>query len=103
MSGVASVQAENGVLRVRGALDFSTVAALWTQALPLFEGVSDACQLDMSGVDRVDSAGVALLLEWMRLARTRDVTFTITGAPPAMKDLIRLADLQDLLPVASYR
>jgi phospholipid transport system transporter-binding protein len=103
VSGAASVHAENGVLRVRGALDFSTVAVLWTQGLPLFGAVSGACQLDVSDVDRVDSAGVALLLEWMRLARAREAAFSITGAPPAMKDLVRLADLQDLLPVTSYR
>jgi phospholipid transport system transporter-binding protein len=103
VSTEASVWAEDGVFRVRGALGFSTVAGLWAEGLPLFRRVSGACELDVSGVERVDSAGVALLVEWMRLARERGAVMRITGAPPAMKDLIQLADLQDLLPVTSFQ
>jgi phospholipid transport system transporter-binding protein len=91
------------VLRVAGTLGFPTVASLWSEGLPLFRDLPGACELDVSGVKSIDSAGVALLVEWMRLARERGAGFSITGAPPAMKDLIELADLQGLLPVASFK
>ncbi len=91
------------MFRVRGALGFSTVAGLWDEGLPLFRRLSGPCELDVSRVERVDSAGVALLVEWMRLARERGAVLRITGAPPAMRDLIQLADLQDLLPVTSFQ
>lgn len=103
MSTGASLEVRDGVPQVRGTLDFSTVSALWEQGLALFRDGSGDIRLDVSAVDRIDSAGVALLVEWMRLVRGRGGDFSITGAPPAMKDLIRLADLEDLLPVMSFQ
>ena len=103
MSEAGSVRAAGGVLHVAGTLGFSTVDSLWVESAPLFRGISGRFELDVSGVERIDSAGVALLVEWLRLARERGAEMTIRGAPPAMKDLIGLADLQDLLPVASFR
>ncbi|OOG26485.1 anti-anti-sigma factor [Thioalkalivibrio denitrificans] len=103
MSATPSIRQADGNLQVAGRLGFATVADLWAQALPLFRDGSGAYELDVSGVEHVDSAGVALLVEWMRLARERGAGFSIVGAPQAMKDLIRLADLEGLLPVTSFR
>ncbi|MBK1726551.1 STAS domain-containing protein, partial [Halorhodospira neutriphila] len=63
MSGARLERGEDGRLRLRGPLDFGTAAALWPEGLAAVarEGVTE---IDLSAVERTDSAGVALLLDW---------------------------------------
>lgn len=57
-----ALQRDADVLRFRGDLVTKTIstADAWKPALAALDGV---CRLDLTGVGRVDSAGVALLAE----------------------------------------
>ncbi len=55
-----SLQRESEALRFRGDLLVGAIAGLWKPALALLPGVR---RFDLTGVGRVDSAGVALLAE----------------------------------------
>ena len=61
----AGVTRDGEALHFAGALVRDAVPALWRQALPL---VSGARRFDLAAVDRVDSAGVAMLAELSALA-----------------------------------
>ena len=76
----ASVVRDGNALRVSGALLRDAVPAVWRQGMPLLAGVE---RFDLARVDRVDSAGVALLAALA--ARTGGVS--IDGAPHGLADL----------------
>jgi len=95
----AGFESEGDTLRLHGGLDLATVAGLWSSSQRLFESTQPPARVDVSAVDRVDSAGVALLVQWVGMARARGVALRVEGMSPAMGDLIALADLEPLLPV----
>jgi len=90
--------AAEDVLEVSGALTFESVPALYAEARNLINGRVRA--VDLSAVTRVDSAGLALLLEWQATARRRGARIEFRAVPA---DLVRLAELSesdDLLGLA---
>lgn len=56
--------------------------------------------LDLSGVTRVDSAGLSLLLELTRVARAHRRELSFTGAPEPLLRLAGFLGLADVLPFA---
>ncbi|MDR3425893.1 MULTISPECIES: STAS domain-containing protein [Silvimonas] len=57
--------------------------------------------LDLSQVQEVDSSAVSVLLHWQRQAKTQQANFLITGVPPALRELVRLYGVEDLLPTGA--
>jgi phospholipid transport system transporter-binding protein len=53
--------------------------------------------VDLSGVDVVDSAAVAVLLAWRRRAAGEGVELTFTGGPASLAALAELYDVEDLI------
>lgn len=58
---------------------------------------SGATGIDLSGVQAVDSATVALLLAWQRAALARGVPLAITNASEALRSLARMYSVYELL------
>ncbi|USD37236.1 MULTISPECIES: lipid asymmetry maintenance protein MlaB [Ferrimonas] len=56
-------------------------------------------EIDLSGLTRCDSAGVALLLEWVGLAQSRGQSLTWVGVPAGVRALLDLYDI-DFLAIA---
>jgi phospholipid transport system transporter-binding protein len=77
----ASVHREGVTLAFAGALSRDAVAALWAQALAQVAGVT---RFDLQGVERVDSAGLALLAE---LAARAGGDVTVDGTPAGLAEL----------------
>lgn len=98
----ATAERDGDTLRVRGELDFDTVADLWaaTEAPILLEPI---LRVDLGGVQRSNSAGVALLVQWLRQARRRQVELVFIDVPAQMREIVRVADLEQVLPVASRK
>ena len=78
-----------------GELTFATVAGILNRGPQV--NPADAVVLDLSGVTRGDSAGLALLVEWLRIARDRGGTLEFTGLPKEMVRLARVADRNSLV------
>jgi phospholipid transport system transporter-binding protein len=83
---------------VRGPLSFATVPQVWREGRGLFSG-GGRLVVDLSGVGRADSAGVALLVEWLRAARARGVELSFRGMPAQMRAIATATRLDTLLPV----
>jgi ABC-type transporter Mla MlaB component len=86
---VSTVLDEEGRVILSGELTFDTVAALYKATPRMAEGVTGVA---LSHVGRVDSAGLALLLEWQASALASGRRLVFTDAP---EDLVRLAALCD--------
>ncbi len=85
-----------GRLRLSGELSFRTVPDLLKQSRDSFEGAS-RFHLDLSGVTRTDSAGLALLLEWLQACRRRQQDLLLQDLPESLAAIARISNLDRLL------
>ena len=86
----------DGAWRIEGVLDFVSVTDLFRRTREIMGG-GDAVTLDLSGVERANSAGVALLLEWRREARRRGIEIELAGLPEAVLRVARLSGVEEVL------
>lgn len=98
-SRILAAGTENGaaLFRISGVLDFDSVPVIFSESLACF-GTSGDIVLDLSGVTRANSAGLALLLEWQRLARRGGRVFRLHNLPPSLRNIAAMSELQELLP-----
>ncbi|MBU9812862.1 lipid asymmetry maintenance protein MlaB [Rahnella sp. C60] len=82
-------------LSLHGELDRETLVAFWDVRKKLMPGVT--C-LDVSGLARVDSSGLALLVHLREEASQQGITLTIAGITDRLRTLIALYNLQDIIP-----
>lgn len=81
----ARLYRDGDALRASGALDRSAATMLWPQLPGLLDG---AVRLDLSGLSRLDSAGLALLAETAAQLRTRlGGEIAVLGSPPGLEEL----------------
>lgn len=81
---------------VVGALTIETVPELFRNASSWFAGTGDMT-IDLTQVERADSAGLALLVEWLRRAQDANLKLRFTNIPEPVQTLIRINGLQDAL------
>ena len=89
-----------GKYSIAGELNNQTVPVVSVELGKLIsttEGKS--ISLDLALVSRSDSAGVALLVEVMQLARSSDVSVVFLHLPQQMKDIAGISGLLDILPL----
>ena len=91
----ATCTRQDDTLRFSGTLDRAAVAGLWTQ---LQKSVAGVRRFDLSAVDGVDSAGLALLAE---LASLAGGTVSVQGHPAGLDELRTAYRLQDDLSFAA--
>jgi len=93
------IRREGDSLFVEGALTLGTVTALAGAAREhLRQG---ARVVDFRGVSEVDSAAVALALEWLREAAESKSGLRLVNLPVAMQNLAKLYGVSELLHSAS--
>lgn len=85
-----------GGFSLRGEVTFSTAGALLGAGEAAFAGLP-AVTVDLAQVTRVDSAGLALLLEWLRLGRAGRRAMRFTSLPDKLLAIARLAGVDALL------
>lgn len=86
----------NGRFRVSGVLNAATVGEVLEQSRDRFVNATDL-EIDLAGVSESDSAGLALLIEWLRLARKGGRAVHYQNAPEQITALARISEVEDLL------
>jgi phospholipid transport system transporter-binding protein len=94
-----TIKGANGEYEIHGELSFDTVADLWRDGINLFDGGDDV-YIDLRGVTRSDSAGLVLLVEWMRCLRERQRQIHFANIPQQMLDIARVSSLDNILPIS---
>lgn len=89
----------SGQARIDGELTLDTVAAVYHQAEQAASQGQYMTSLDLGAVTRVDSSGLALLLEWQALANRAGRRITIHDAPSDLLSLASLCEAADLLSI----
>lgn len=82
---------------VEGELTFVTVPALQSRTMAQFDAPPAA--LDLAGVESIDSAGIALIVEWARRARAAGGSMRLVNVPAGMLALSKTTGLTRLLNI----
>jgi len=82
---------------VAGELTFASVPALQEHSPGWFS--SPPKTLDLAGVERIDSAGIALVIEWARRARLAGGDMRMLNVPASMTSLARTTGIERLLNI----
>jgi phospholipid transport system transporter-binding protein len=90
------VSTENGRVEILGDLTFETVGGLRERGAELLRGKGDVT-LDLNAVTRADSAGLALMVEWLRQAKRKDSGLQVVNMPDQMLAIARMSKLDGIL------
>ena len=85
-----------GRFRVSGVLDASTAREVLEESEARFEQFA-GLDIDLGGVGESDSAGLALLIEWLRLARQWQKEIRFANVPAQIEALARISEVEDLI------
>lgn len=91
---------EAGRIAVSGALDLSTAAAALREGERLLAAHPQAT-VDLSAVTQADSAGLAVLIEWVKEAVNGGRQLEYRSMPTTLETIARMAGVQDVLSAAS--
>lgn len=98
MNGLAHIECHNNRLIVSGDLSFMSVMHVWKQSLPLLNDVAE-WRFDLSAVKSCNSAGLALLVEWVKLARKSDKIIHFNNMPAQLLSIARVSNVLGVLGV----
>lgn len=96
MSVAALVDNGAGSWLLQGELDFESVPAVLRHAGARMLG-SDRLEVDLKAVTRADSAGLALLVEWLRESETAGNEIVFINVPPQLLSIARVCGLNEIL------
>ena len=85
-----------GRFRVSGVLDASTASDVLEESEARFAQAS-RIDVDLGGVGESDSAGLALLIEWLRMARQWQKGIRFANVPAQIEALARISEVEDLI------
>ncbi len=81
-----------GAYRMQGPMTFAHISQNTLRALKFPAGISPI-RLDLAEVSGVDSAGLALLIECIRLTRANGADLQLSNIPPQLMALAKLSGL----------
>ena len=94
---MASPQVTGGVLPLDGDLTWETVGTWFRKLAAMWGGSASPRTIDLAGTERVDSAGLALLLEWKARAQDRNEALSLINPPEHLLRLAALGEATELL------
>jgi phospholipid transport system transporter-binding protein len=86
-----------GQYRLSGAVTVANAAALQRQGLHTFGGEHGPFSIDLAAVSPIDSAGLALLIDWLAAAQAAGATLSYLHLPEPARTLARLSEVESLL------
>jgi len=85
-----------GTYQITSPLTFDTVADLLELSADWWKAPAETVQIDLKSVPKADTAGLALMVEWLEQARRAGRRLVFTNIPAKLQDLIRVSGLQDI-------
>ena len=85
-----------GRFALNGPMSFATAQNILKRSEGLFAR-HGALEVDLAGVDKADSAGLALIIEWKAQAAERDAAIHFSNVPDGLLAIARTSEVQDLI------
>ena len=87
-----------GRIQVRGALTFATARQARIAGTKLLGGASGpAIEIDCGAVSSSDSAGLAVLLDWLVIAHRQGQALSLTNLPEPIRAVAEISDVEPIL------
>ena len=86
----------DGRFSIRGPLTFESVSHVMELSKPLFAD-HEVLHIDLAGVSDSDSAGLALLLEWVNWGRHYVHEIRYKNVPERIQAIAKISEVSDLL------
>ena len=86
------------LFRLRGQLGFAGVPGVLASGRQLFPA-SGTVRLDLGGLDSVNSAGLALLLEWHHEFKHSGRELQLLNIPATLLNIARVSELEPILTI----
>jgi phospholipid transport system transporter-binding protein len=87
-----------GNVQVRGALTFATARRVREAAIRLLAASGAASlEIDCAGVTASDSAGLAVLLDWLALAKHQNRSVRFMNLPAPIRAVAHISEVESLL------
>ncbi len=100
-SRVGVSEPSSGRVTVTGELTFATARDARQLGVLVLEGSSaDRIVIDCSAVTRADSAGLAVLLDWLAWGRRRSRPVTLEKLPESLVAIARISEVDEFLTAA---
>jgi phospholipid transport system transporter-binding protein len=91
------IEVTGGRLRIAGPMVIDSAAALKKDGDSAV--AAGAAMVDLAAVTDADSAAVAVLLSWLRVAQERKQALMIVNTPASIRSLATLYGVADMLPL----
>ena len=85
-----------GKFALQGDMSFDTANTILRDSESQFARHA-SLDIDLSGVKRADSAGLALLLEWIAQARSRSADIRFQGIPDSLLAIAKTCEVDELI------
>lgn len=93
----AAARFDNDAVSLTGTLNFETVIGLDKDVAPwLRDKMPATCTVDLTEIEYSNSAGIALLLGWMRIAQQGGGKLVLRAVPEDMQALAKVGGLPEL-------
>lgn len=94
MSTLALTEQSPGYFTVEGNLTFASIDKQTLKSFKFLRGIDSVC-IDLAKVGSTDSAGLALMIEWIRLSRMSRVQLSFKNIPEQLLALARLSGFDE--------
>jgi len=88
---------KSGRFKLEGELSFASALAALEKTADIFRSPTARMVFDLALVTKADSAGLALLLEWLRLARLAGAQLHYVNLPGQLLAMAHVAGVDDIL------
>ncbi len=93
------IEQRDGRLVLSGELDHEGVSRALKESRGWLSTGTGPLSVDLAGVSRSESAGIALLLEWLRQAKRQGREIEFLNPPAQMRSLMHFFELERVLPL----
>ena len=83
-----------GYYTLKGSLTFASIDKHTPQSFKFLRGVDSMC-IDLSHLEASDSAGLALMIEWIKQSRMNRVKLTFKNIPAQLMALAKISGLDN--------
>ena len=94
---MAKISLSNNVMTLEGELVFSTAKKLLKTGSACLDKVSGDVVINMAGVNNSNSAGLALMIGWLRYAKQRNFPLTFQAVPEQLLHMAEITGVKDVL------
>jgi len=82
-----------------GELTMQTVPTVARDSQALIDKMHGDVKINLAKVKRADSAGLALLIDWLRQAQSKNIKLEFEHLPEQLMQIAKLSELHELLPI----